>query len=108
MEAPDWGLQSTPKADIEESILGDGYILRRPKGLNYIRESWTPGWSHLTKQQSEDTYAWLRQRLSLTPFLWLHPTDNVTYKVVCTSVSKTATEFGIYALRATFDQDFNV
>lgn len=105
--APDWGLQSSPTADIEEQKLGDGYVLRRAKGLNHLRESWTPSWSFLTEAEAESNYAWLKQRMHLTPFLWTHPTENIAYKVVCKSVSKVVTDVGIFALRATFEQDFN-
>lgn len=106
--APDWGLEDTVDANIEEQALGDGYVVRRPKGINYLRSSWSPSWSLLTKDQAEDTYAWLKARLKLTPFYWTHPTDGNQYKVICTSVSKVISDVGIYQLKAEFTQDFNL
>lgn len=104
---PDWGFTSTPEADIDEQKLGDGYILRRPKGINHIRDKWSPSWGFLTEAQTDSTYDWLKARLKLTPFLWKHPTEGTTYKVICTSVSKVAADVGLYSLKANFEQDFN-
>jgi phage-related protein len=106
--APDWGLQDSVEADVETQQLGDGYVLRRPKGINYLRETWDPSWSHLSQIEAEDTYAWLKARLHMAPFLWTHPTSNMEYKVVCTSAGKVASDVGLFAVRATFVQDFNI
>lgn len=106
--APDWGLESNPEADVEEQQLGDGYVLRRAKGINYIRDSWSPSWGFLDEVECRDTYAWLKSRLKLTAFLWPHPTEGVTYKVVCKSVSMVVSDVGVFALRASFVQDFNI
>lgn len=111
---PDWGLSSNPEADIEEQKLGDGYIVRRPKGLNYIKESWSPSWGMLEREDWSNTYEWLKSRLNLTTFLWNHPTEEVSpgvpkqYKVVCTKLSKVESDVGIFGLSATFVQDFNL
>lgn len=107
-KAPDWGLESNPEADVEEQKLGDGYILRRAKGINHIRESWSPSWGFLEHIECQATYNWLKQRLKLEPFLWVHPTDGTVYKVVCQSVSMVVSDVGIYALKANFVQDFNL
>lgn len=111
---PDWGLSSTPDADIEEQKLGDGYILRRPKGINYLRESWSPSWSMLERGDWESTYKFLKDRLALTPFLWEHPTETdslgnpVVYRVVCNKVTKVESDVGMLGLSASFTQDFNI
>lgn len=106
--APDWGLTDNITADVEEQVLGDGYVLRRPKGINYLREGWSPTWSHLTRQESIDMYQWLKPRLNLTAFLWAHPETLIQHKVICKKISRVAADVGIYTLQATFEQDFNL
>lgn len=106
--APDWGLTDAVTADVEEQVLGDGYVLRRPKGINHLRESWSPNWSFLGRQESLDMYAWLKARLSLHAFLWQHPETLVTYKVVCKSIQRVSADVGLYSIQAQFEQDFNL
>lgn len=106
--APDWGFSDDPTADIEEQVLGDGYVLRRPKGINYIRGSWSPSWGHLTKQEANDTFLWLRERLQLTAFLWTHPETQEQHKVICTKVVRTSSEYNNYSLKVTLTEDFNL
>lgn len=106
--APDWGLTDNITAEVDEQKLGDGYVLRRPKGINYLRESWTPAWSHLTRQESLDMYQWLRSRLNLTAFIWTHPETFAQHKVVCRSLARVSADVGIYTLQATLEQDFNL
>ena len=108
LTAPDWGLESSPEADVEEQKLGDGYVLRRPNGINHLRESWSPSWSFLDHVECQATYNWLKARLKSKAFLWAHPTDGTLYKVVCESVSRVVADVGIFALRARFVQDFNI
>lgn len=108
LTAPDWGLESSPETNIEEQPLGDGYVLRRPKGINYIRETWSPSWSHLSQAECEATYAWLKTRLNLVAFFWTHPTTGISTKVICTTVGMVVADVGIFSLRATFKQDFNL
>lgn len=105
---PDWGLTSDVRADVYEGKVGDGYVVRRPKGLNYLKESWDLSWSNLDKAQAGSMYSWLKSRLKLTPFMWTHPTDGVTYKVICSKVSHAASDVGIYQVMASFEQDFNL
>lgn len=107
LPAPDWGLNDSAEADVDEIKMGDGYVVRRPKGINYLKEAWSPKWQLLEKDQAEAAYQWLKQRLKVTPFLWIHPVSGLTYKVVCTSVSLNYTGFGDYGLSASFEQDFN-
>ena len=106
--APDWGLTDEPTANIEETTLGDGYVLRRKKGINHLRSTWNPSWGMLTKQQADATYSWLKERLSLTAFMWTHPDTGETHKVVCQRVTKVVSEFNNYTMQATFVQDFNL
>lgn len=105
---PDWGLTDNVEAEVETQTLGDGYVLRRPKGINYLRESWSPAWSFLERAESMSMYAWLKARLHLTPFLWTHPETFATTRVVCTSVARVSADVGLYTIRATFVQDFNL
>lgn len=104
---PDWGLANNPKADVIMTDLGDGYQVRRPKGINYLKETWSPNWSFLSREEAQNIYEWLKQRLNLTSFLWRPPDDPQTYRVVCTSVSKAISDVGISAVSATFEQDHN-
>lgn len=106
--APDWGLTDNIEAEVEEQVLGDGYRLRRPKGINYLRESWTPSWGFLGRQESINMYQWLKARLSVTPFYWQHPETLETVKVICSNVARVSSDVGIYSLKATFVQDFNL
>ena len=104
----DWGLQDDLEADIEEYKLGDGYILRRPKGLNHLRGSWTPKFSFLTKQQSIDMYSWIKPRLKLTPFIWKHSDTGELIQVTCQSISRVTTDVDVYAIQLKLEEDFNV
>lgn len=104
---PDWGMGPDVKADVYEGKLGDGYVVRRPNGINYLRESWNPSWSNLDKSQATTLYDWLKERLQLTPFMWQDPISDTQKKVVCTKVSMAASTVGIYQVAATFEQDFN-
>ena len=106
--APDWGLSDDVTASIEEQALGDGYVLRRPKGINYLRSSWSPSWSFLEKQESQDIYLWLKSRLGLTAFLWLHPDTLELTQVICKTVSRVTADVDLYSVKATFEQDFNL
>lgn len=107
IDNPDYGLSSSPEANVEETALGDGYVFREAVGINYLRDSWSPTWSSLDPAVAQSTYLWLRARLKLTPFLWFHPVEHVQYQVVCSSVTKTDDTWGNATLSATFVQDFN-
>ena len=106
--APDWGLETSVEANIETQELGDGYELNRPKGINYHRQSCSPSWPLLEKDQCQDAYQWLKERLRITPFLWEHPTTGIVHRVKCQSVGMAASEPGIFSLRASFREDFNI
>lgn len=105
--APDWGLDENPSADVHEVTFGDGYVLRAPKGINHIRDEWSPVWSGLESSVARSTYAWLRSRLKITPFLWEHPVTGETVQVVCTGTKLSYDGFNNEVLSATFRQDFN-
>lgn len=104
---PDWGLSDDPSADVYEQKLGDGYIVRRPRGLNYLSTKWNPSWGFLDPEEAEDIYIWLKNRLSLTPFLWTHPTTKEVHQVTCSKVSRVISTVGISTVNATFESDFN-
>ena len=104
---PDYGLEDAPEADVEEIKLGDGYVVRRPKGINYLKETWTPTWSTIEAPVARSTMAWLKARLKVKPFKWTHPISGVVYQVVCTAAKLSYNQFNDEILTATFEQDFN-
>lgn len=104
---PDWGLSVDAEDDTVTSKLGDGYEMRKPNGINPVRDVFKPSWSALEPEVALSTYQWLRVRQNLTAFLWTDPDSGEPVKVVCTSVSKTQDTWGISALSASFRQDFN-
>lgn len=104
---PDYGLEDNPKADVEEVKLGDGYVFRRPTGINYLSYEWPLKWDALDVAVARSTHAWLTARLMLIPFLWTHPVRGVVYKVICTEAKLVYNNFNDEILTATFKQDFN-
>jgi len=107
IDNPDYGLEDTPEADIDEVKMGDGYVFRRPKGLNYLKYTWPLKWNTLEVADAREVYAWLKARLKLVPFHWTHPITGVVYQVTCQEVKLTYNEFNDEILTATFEQDFN-
>lgn len=107
IENPSYGLEDAPEADVDEVKMGDGYVLRRPKGINYLRNTWTPSWDSLEAAVARATHKWLTDRLKLTPFLWTHPVTGVQYQVVCQSAKLVYNQFNDEILSATFEEDFN-
>lgn len=104
---PDWGLSDEYAADFEEIALGDGYTLRRPKGLNPVRMAWSVGYGFLTHKEQTDLVAWLKPRLNWKPFLWQHPTHKVWYKVIASDLKSAAADVGIYPVNFKLTEDFN-
>jgi phage-related protein len=107
IEAPDWGLETTPEDTIVAAQLGDGYESRAPAGINFSRDVWSMSWSSLDPAVAEATYAWLKPRKNLTAFNWINPISGVTTKVVCKSLSLTYPEWGVCNLSVTLREDFN-
>jgi phage-related protein len=107
IKAPAYGLEDAPEADVEEVKMGDGYTLRRPKGINYIKDKWDLTWDSLEDTDARSTFAWLKARMNLIPFLWTHPVSGVVYQVICKSPKLTYNQFNDEVLTATFEQDFN-
>lgn len=103
---PDWGLSDEIRADVEEIALGDGYVLRRPKGINHLKTTWSPGYGFLTLEEQTEVRNWLKPRLKLVPFIWTHPTTGEDFQVVCQSLKTSATDVGIFPLQFTIEQDF--
>ena len=107
IDNPDYGLEDAPEADVDVIKMGDGYEIRRPKGINYIKETWTPTWDSLEVAVARSTHKWLVARLNLTPFSWTHPVTGVVYQVVCTAAKLSYNQYNDEILTATFEQDFN-
>ena len=107
IDNPAWGLEDDPQADVDIVKMGDGYVLRRPKGINYISNTWPLTWDSLEVAVANSTHAWLTARLNLTPFSWTHPVTGVVYQVVCTAAKLAYNQYNDYILTATFEQDFN-
>lgn len=104
---PAWGLEDDPQADVDVVVMGDGYKLRRPKGINYISNTWPLTWDSLTVEQARTTHAWLKARLNLIPFHWTHPVTGEVFQVVCTAAKLAYNQYNDEILTATFEQDFN-
>lgn len=105
---PDWGFtEEDPEASVTQVQFGDGYTLRQPDGINYLRDAWSLTWSSLDEATAVATYQWLRVRKNLKAFLWTHPVSGNVIQVICTSVSLSYVDYNDYALRANFKRDFN-
>lgn len=107
IEAPDWGLSDEARVDVDQVQFGDGYQLRRRKGINSVREGWTLSWSALSTSVAKSTHAWLKARQGMTAFEWVHPVRGDVIKVVCTTTRLGYNNFNDDVLTATFVQDFN-
>jgi phage-related protein len=107
LDNPDWGLTT----DVEDSAivvkLGDGYELRKPSGINPVRDVFKLNFSFLDPAVALSTYEWLKVRQNLTAFLWTNPDSGEQIKVVCQGVSKVQETWGNSTMSATFRQDFN-
>src|SRR5678809_903351 len=104
---PDGGLQDQPTAYLDEIALGDGYVLRRPKGINYIRTTWNPSYNFLTEEEQTQMVDWIKPRLGFVPFKWTQPVSLHDYQVVCKSLKHAATDVGIFPVNLTVEQDFS-
>lgn len=104
---PDWGFQQAPDADVDIYKLGDGYESREPKGLNSVKESFSPSWSNLSPGPALQAYNFLKARLKWKQLTWTHPVTGATHKVTCQSVSITYDQWDNAILAASFKQDFN-
>ena len=104
---PDWGLSADTETTVSAIKLGDGYEVRRPEGINHVRDSWSLSWSSLDPLVAEAALKWLSARKDWKAFEWTNPMDSSKKKVVCTAVRLTHTEYGNSGLTATFKQDFN-
>lgn len=105
--APDWGFSYDPVANVSKVTLGDGYEVRRPAGINHLKEQWKPVWSNLDEATAKSTYDWLKERLDWAAFYWTNPDNGERYKVLCTAVSLVKRGWNDVTLSATFEQDFN-
>lgn len=104
---PDWGYSLEPEVDVQEYKLGDGYVIREPKGLNYIRDVFSPTWSSLTLDEGNEAYAFLKPKLKWDPFWYTDVTTGARYKVICDSARLTYDEWNNTVLAVTLKQDFN-
>lgn len=107
-EAPDWGLTTTLKEEMVEQKMGDGYNVSRPKGINYLRESWNPSWSFLDPPVAREMYSWLKARYKLKAFSWTHPETFQVHKVKCVKLTYITADVGLSSINATFEEDFNL
>lgn len=99
---PDWEPENTPQANVDVTKLGDGYELRRPNGINYIRDQISLSWSTLFKHEYDELRPFLRDRLKLTPFLWTAPGRSKPQKWVCEELSDMQRNGILYGISATF------
>lgn len=107
MPSPDWGLSTDLSTDIEEIKLGDGYVVRQPKGLNFRSESFSPSWSDLDPAPGQFIYDWLKARADLVPFRWVHPVTGAVYQVIARGPKISYDTWNNAVVSVTFEQDFN-
>lgn len=107
MELPDWNFGDRAEADIEESVLGDGYVFRQARGLNFKKGSWSPVWSNLDPVKGQALYDWLLARLKLVTIQWVHPVRNTVLKVTVEDVSLVWDQWNNAILSVSFKQSFN-
>lgn len=104
---PDWGFQQSPDADVDVYNLGDGYEMREPKGLNWLKETFNPSWSSLDPAIGLSAFNFLKARLKWKAMSFTHPVTGVVYKVTCQTVSLNYDQWNNAILNASFKQDFN-
>lgn len=68
---------------------GDGYVQRRPSGINSVTETWSVEWLNLGRADYEVVYQFLQVRKSVEPFLWQPPWEDAPRVWVCESLSST-------------------
>ena len=107
MEDPDWNFGDKGEATIEENTLGDGYVFRKAKGLNFKKGSWSPTWSNLDPVKGQALYDWLFARLKLDTIRWVHPVRNTELKVTIEEVSLVWDQYNNAVLSVSFKQSFN-
>lgn len=103
----DYSPERQSNARVDQAQFGDGYVQRRPRGINHIQRSQSVQWSLLTRYEHDELMLFLEPRLNLTPFLWQAPWDDAARQWVCTSLSgavPSSARFG--SLQATFIEDF--
>lgn len=107
MGTPDWGLADKAQADIEETKLGDGYVFRQARGLNFIRSAFSPTWPNLPPALGQQAYDWLNLRRKLVPIRWRHPIRDTYIQVTIEDVTITWDEYNNAVLSLELQQDFN-
>lgn len=106
--APDWGMGQDAEFLMDKVELGDGYVQRRPQGINPLRRSWDPSWSLLSRAEKDQLVNFLYGKLGVEAFLFKDPDSDEVFKVVCEKAPKvTYTGFGLYSVTADFEEDFN-
>ena len=108
---PDWGMGTEHELMIDKVDLGDGYVQRRPKGINPIRRTFTPTWTLLSKEQKDTLVDFFRGTYGVTPFLFTDPDHgdpNEAVKVTCgTTISVEHSMYNGYSVSVTLTEDFN-
>ncbi|KAA0015506.1 phage tail protein [Salinicola corii] len=98
----DWEPQITPQANVDTVQYGDGYEQRRPAGINYVKHQASVQWSSLTRDEFDQVYPFLKDRLSLTPFLWTEPSETTPRRWICDAVAKAEINARFWRVSATF------
>ena len=103
----DYGPEYQFAARIDQAQFGDGYVQRRPAGINNQRRSYNLQWTLLSRDEYDELHLFLSQRLNLTPFLWQAPWDDVLRQWICTSMSGPRPTSARFAnMQAAFIEDF--
>lgn len=104
---PDWGLAKGAQKDVNATSFGDGYALRRPKGINHKRRIWSGLlWSNLSGEDALALYTFLEEKSELTPFNWVTPEEG-TVRVTCRNPSLTQVDVEYTEVSVQFIEDFN-
>lgn len=99
----------SPEFAVDTSKFGDVYELRRPQGLNSVREEWNLSWDALRSEQYAELYSFLVARRGVEAFLWQAPWDDAPKRWVCTSMSsRRPIGPNVGAIQATFREDFGL
>lgn len=105
---PDFGMEPTPVANVDEVQFGDGYTQRKPAGINYKRTDWSVNWTVLEQDEYDTLYAFLYARLRLTPFWWTPPWESQPKRYICMEISGPRPTSARHAnLSASFIEDLN-
>lgn len=106
---PSYAPSVAPEFSVDSTQFGDGYEMRRPSGINSVRETWSVSWDVLRSDQYKVLYSFLTARKGVEAFLWQAPWDDAPKRWVCTGMSsRRPIGPSLGAIQATFKEDFGL